>query len=488
MRMVFSESISKKFIAAGAIIFMAYSNSYSQRGDADFSDDNGFGGKKKSAHEIKFFVEYEGAISTNTEQDAKDIFKKNEMRANLNYKFGSETFFAQTDANLYLLPGLISEEASPEWRYADKFKARRDLALESRHAEINFRELFVNYEAGAWRFRAGNQVFAWGTADVFNPTSYFNPYDLREFLFKDEDSELKRGVPSASVLKTFGDDSLELVIVPIHSPSRMPLMNTFWGIEYKEGPFPVVFDEGRALDFGIDSAGAGIKYYKNIMGYDLHASLYRGPDREPAMRPARALIEPGKPVSILVVPEYEVLNMIGFAASKNFDKYVFQLEAVYSPDKTGIVEKDIASLGSSGIAGLLPYEKKKTHFVSYSAGLNYFVPVKEWYKSHEGECVLSAEWSQSHFFDDELMKPMLTDILVLQLRDKFFYGKLVPSVSGIFDTANNSYIFMLKVLYKFDSGVSAEISYVYISSEKGNYFSSYDDNDIFTWRVRYEFK
>ncbi|MEZ4565798.1 MAG: DUF1302 family protein [Desulfobacterales bacterium] len=62
-----------------------------------------------------------------------------------------------------------------------------------------FRELYYNWSREKFRVRMGNQVIAWGTADFLNSTSYFNPSDLRELLFKDED-QVALPVPAVSGL------------------------------------------------------------------------------------------------------------------------------------------------------------------------------------------------------------------------------------------------------------------------------------------------
>jgi hypothetical protein len=479
-----------KLQLVAAAFFLASALTPVSAQDTGFGDDgfgDGFGDEQKSGHTFKGFVELDNTISTFPDQDMKDIFKKDEIRVNLNYRYGKDTFYFQSEMNLYLSPNIIDDSLNPGFKYSEKFDVKRNLTVTSELAEVNFRELYVNYETGRWRFRAGNQVYAWGTADVFNPTSYFNPYDLREFLFKDDENELRMGIPSLSMLVTFGNDSIEVVTVPVHTPSMMPAHGTFWTPEYSEGPFPVVISDPAALPFNAANMGVGIKYYRNIEGIDLHASLYHGPDREPAMQPQRTIYETGGPVSILVIPEFAVHNAAGLALSKTQDKFIFQAEVVYSPDRTGVVEVDTADVTPDTVSDLLPFKTRKSHYISYSAGFNYMVPAKEWFKSHEGECVFTTEWYQSKYFDDELMKPQLTDIFTARLQDTFINGKLTASLTGIVETEGWGFIMMPKTSYKFDTGLSAEIYYAYISAGSGSTLSYYGDNDIFAWRVRYDF-
>ncbi|MDH7554399.1 MAG: hypothetical protein QHH74_12155 [Spirochaetota bacterium] len=436
---------------------------------------------------IKGFVEIDTTTSTYPHQETADIFKKDELKANTTIKYGKESFYVYTDINAYLLPNLINKNINPAYRYSEETDILRNGTITSSNTEINFRECYINYEIGSVRLRAGNQIFAWGTADAFNPTSYFNTYDLREFLFKDEDTELKMGVPAVSMLMTLGNDTLELVITPLHIPLRMPQAGSFWQLTVKEGPFPVTIAQPEVLPFEIANAGVGARYYHNIAGFDVHLSAYHGPDTIPYLLPVKTILQPNEPVSILVEPRYAIVNMAGTALSKAYKDFVFQVEAVYSPDKTGVVDVDLQNLNAAQLQTLLPYKTRKSHFVTYSAGFNYFIPIRDYFKEHEGQCVFTFEWSQSHFFDNKLMKPMLSDIVVLRLQDSFFNDKLDVKISSFVEKQTSSYMIMPRVSYRFDSGLTFDVTYVYLHMTADSYFAGYNNNDCVTGRVSYEF-
>ena len=434
---------------------------------------------------MKGFVEIDTTTSTYPHQETRDIFKKDELKINATIKYGKDTLYVYTDTNAYMLPNLINKNINPDYTYTSKSQILQNGTITSGNAEINFRECYVNWEIGSVRLRAGNQIIAWGTADAFNPTSYFNAYDLREFLFKDEDSELKMAVPALSMLLTLGNHTLELVVTPLHVPLRMPATGSFWQLNVKEGPFPVTIAQPQALPFDIGNAGVGARYYHNITGFDVHLSAYHGPDTQPYLLPVKTILEPNAPVSILVEPRYAIVDMAGTAISKAYKDFVFQLEAVYSPNKTGVV--NVKDFSAVPLQTLLPYSTRKSHFVTYSAGFNYFIPIREYFKEHEGQCVFTFEWSQSHFFDSELMKPMLSDIVVLRLQDSFFNDKLDVKVSSFIEKQTGSYMAMPSMSYRFDSGLRFEVTYIYLHMTRDSYFAGYNDNDCVTGRVSYEF-
>lgn len=456
----------------------SFNNNSSEESFDDFDDFGSFA-DEKAIFNIKFYTEYRGLISTYSKQDFSDIYKKHELKTNINFKYGLPHIYVQGDSNVFLLPGLISEKISKEYKYSNDSSVKRNGTVTSEYAEIDFRELYVNYDKGVWRFRAGNQVHHWGTADAIKPTSYFNPFDMRELLFKNEDTELTMGVPSISALAFIGSDSLEIVVVPVHTPSRVPVTGTYWELNHREGPFPIMIDEEKGINSWIEGAGVGIKYYRNIKNFDTHVSLFRGPDKEPVFCPVKTVSEPDEPVSILVKPQFNPVTMAGVAISNTYERFIFQLEGVYSPDKTGVVDMAIES---SEIDNMLPFKTEKSHYFAYSAGLNYFLPFSP---SKEG--MLTAEWSRSHMLNEKLMKPFLSDIITIRINEKFFQGKLETSLTGIINIAASLSVVSPVVKYRYNNSLSCEIRYAYITGTKENYYSGYKNNDFMEWRVRYEY-
>jgi len=430
-------------------------------------------------HEFKWFIELENIISTDYNQNFSEIFKKNELRGNINYKAGNDNCFLKLSANIYAIPYFVSKNINNHYLYSDNTRISRNFTISTSSFELMFNEFYFNAEFDFFNLRAGNQLINWGTADVFNPTSYFNPYDLREFLIRDED-EIRIPVPAFSSVITPGDDSIHIVIVPLHVSSLMAERDNFWAVKYMEGPFPVNLEEPASLDIQFKNFGFGIQYSSNFNGVDLNASYYHGPDREPAFVPVETLVFPNEPVSIIVTPQYNNINILGMSMSASVRKFIFQFEAAYSPDKAGVETQDYTQ------DLILPFSVKKTHFLSYSTGFNYIIPVGEWLSWHRGDLTFTTEWFQSLFFESGLMKPMLTDVLSSRLDDSFFDNRLKISFTAVVMFSVNGLILMPSAEYFFESGVSVFCSYANIKSDTGSYVGYYNRNDLLKLRVRYE--
>jgi hypothetical protein len=443
--------------------------------------------EEDTGYTISGLLEFENFMSTEREQELKDANKKNEIRSRLKLKFGTENLYLYTVNNVYINSSLADKDLGKDYYYSDETEISRNLRVSSESGEASFNELYLNFVTEMFRIRIGNQIYGWGTADAFNPTSYFNPYDARELLFKDDD-EIRRGVPSASFLLFLGDYTLELVYVPLHIPMILPSPQSFWFVNLGQIPFSVDIEQTDGLGIAPENFGYGARLAGTIRGMDLSLSGYHGPDREAVLVPSRTVLIPNKPIALLVEQQYYIINMIGFDFSVNLDKFVIQCEASYSPDKRGLIEQD----DLSGIT--LPFQVKKSHFIAYAAGFNYFIPLNRILEGHEGETVFTFEWTQSRYLDNEVASPLISDIVTGRIEDSYLNNRIQVSMTGIYGTRDKGYILWPKLGYDFQNGLLIEISYVSIQGNESDdsmfdysIFNSYSDNDIFMWRIRYEY-
>lgn len=420
---------------------------------------------------ITGFIEFENFTSTYADQEFKDSFKKNELRNNWKIKIGTERFYFNTHANIYVND------------YHRDTHVSRNLTITGDPYEISFNQLYLNYEFSIVRLRLGNQIHAWGTADVFNPTSYFNPMDMREALFKDQD-ELKQGIPSLSSLIFIGDSSLEIVYVPFHVPVMIPGTGTFWEIIYEERGYPVTITDPEAMGPRAQNMAIGIRYVTNIFSTDLTFSAYYGPDVEPVFTPVGTVAEePNEPPSALVVPRYHINPSFGFSFSRTISKFVFQGEIAYSPFKTGVIDQDLdESLPE------FPFSVRRYHALRTSLGFNYFIPVSRLFPRHQGDMVLTIEWSRPTAINaGDIMAPMIGDTLAVRLEDSFLDSRLKASLTSMTEPANGSTMLMPEVSYKFQNGISISGSYIWLHGGSSSLLGIYTDNDFIKVKVRYEY-
>jgi len=436
---------------------------------------------------VNGFVEFENVISTYPDQEFSDAYKKNELRSRVEARYGTEKLYLFTASDLYLNPNLLNHDNPNDYRYSSEAEVTKNLRITSSRYELSFNELYLNAGNENLRLRIGNQIYGWGTADVFNPTSYFNPLDLREFFFR-EDNEQKQGVPSLSAMMFPDEYTVELVVAFVHIPMTYAAQGNYWYPDMGTALYDLDLLESDGLDIELKNIGFGARVSTVFHGNDISMSGYHGPDKEPVLLPYSVRFPSNRPISIEIQPQYHVIHMMGVDFSKTVGDFVFQFEAAYSPDKMNFVEQDLSSLDQV----VLPFKSKKSHYISYAAGFNYFVPLHKLIENHEGETVFTFDWFQSKLFDSELFKPYLTDLLTFRLEDSFWEGRIPISITYMYEAGNRGSIFWPKIGYDFQNGFSTELAYAAIDGKPSGgqlepLFYYFRENDIVVFEMRYEY-
>ncbi len=431
----------------------------------------------------------ENYISTKRDQDFIDANKKNEVSLRLELQYGTsdEYIFSLSDA--YFFPTFLNEKIGDTYHYSLESKTDRNLRISSQDSELIFRELYVNILRGKYRIRLGNQIFAWGTADFMNSTSYINPVDLRELVFKDQE-ELRLGVPSCSGMIFFDNFTMELVFVPVHTASLYPLTGNFWAAKEVEDEYPLIFDDPQEMDSTSKNFGYATRIAGTYEGMDFSVSGYHGPDREQVLVPYGTVIQENQPISVIVQPQSFIVDFVGGDFSWTYEDFVVQIEAAYSPNKSGFIDQD-----SDYPQNLtFPYDTEKSDFCSYSVGFNYFIPMHKLIEDHGGESLFTVEWYQAKYFNDDIFQPFITDFVTSRFQDSYFDDRVKISLTNVLETRNSGIIWWPQVTYDFQNGFKTELAYISIDGngegdvDEDSIFYYYKENDFIMVNFRYEFQ
>ncbi|MFN7919966.1 MAG: hypothetical protein U0Q16_07710 [Bryobacteraceae bacterium] len=90
---------------------------------------------------------------------------------------------------------------------------------------FSLRRASVNWHRGPLTVEAGKQFIRWGKADILNPTDRFAP---RDYLSVTDNDFL--AVTAARLTIERGGDTVDIVTVPLFTPSRTPLLNQRWAV------------------------------------------------------------------------------------------------------------------------------------------------------------------------------------------------------------------------------------------------------------------
>ena len=409
------------------------------------------------------FVEFENITNIYSDEDSayedteyEDSFpaNKNELRTHLNSKYEKNRIHFHASQDLYLMTSLFENEVSSKYVYNDEFDVTRNLTLTSKNVELISNELYIGYSGDIFRVRLGNQVFHWGSANTYSPTSYFNPYDTREFLVRSED-EIFMGIPSLSILAANVDSAFEFVFAPIPVTSRNALNTSFWSVDIDNYLLPVVVKDAKEMAIEPENFGYGLRVSDHSGPLETALSFFHGPDNLQLYVPTQTEIvkdDLGNNETVVVLePQNFIVNTIGADFNLTFDDLSFQGELAYILNKSGVkIDEDITETE-------LPAPVEQSKFYATAIGFNYVLPF--YYKEHDHQFLLFSEYYNGQYEDKTLLSLPLSNILTSGLRLNLLDDRLKTDLAFINDFNSKGEMISLKLSYLFLNGLQIQMDY-----------------------------
>jgi hypothetical protein len=125
---------------------------------------------------------------------------------------------------------------------------------------------------GRWTAELGKQFIRWGKADILNPTDRFAP---RDFLTVVDNDFL--AVTGARLTYEAKSDTIDLVWVPLFTPSRTPLLDQRWVVL----PAGIAFGNGPSRYPG--GSQEGVRWNHLGRGYEASLSFFEGYNHLPLL-------------------------------------------------------------------------------------------------------------------------------------------------------------------------------------------------------------
>jgi len=172
---------------------------------------------------------------------------------------------------------------------------------EVRRPIFHFREAYVEWRPGRWDLRFGEQIFAWGTADGFNPTDNLNPRDYLDLV----DNEKIPVLALAATYHVSDVTSLQVVLLPLFVPSRFDGQDSRWSF-FPAAP-PLTFERDRPADSSAAMQFA-LRAKTSVGGWDLSLSYFDG--YNDIARPSLRLDGQGQPERVHF--DYDKVRVLGF--------------------------------------------------------------------------------------------------------------------------------------------------------------------------------
>jgi len=227
--------------------------------------------------------------------------------------------------------------------------------------DLDVREAYVDYTAGAFDFRLGRQIATWGVGDLVFINDIF-PKDWVSFFTGRPLEYLKIGVDGVRARFSSGALNLELVAIPFFTPDNIPTAGRF----YLSDPFAGVAvrnrqDPGRTYG----DTEAALRLYRRVGNFDVSAYVYRGFWRTPGFKPDPAMA----PERVTTL--FPSLSVYGASAQGGVLGGVLSLEYGYYDSRGD--SRDVIGIPSSQTRLLAGYQRELAP--DFNLGVQYYVEI-----------------------------------------------------------------------------------------------------------------
>lgn len=403
---------------------------------------------------------------------------------------------------------------------------------------VDFEEIYVDVNAGAFDFRIGKQRLAWGKLDRFQPTDVLGPFSYIDPFILDE-AERKIGVPALQgsyyLPETVGwleESRITAVWIPRYLPYRFPvagctirgavsncsLERWFPPAAVPTPPYFVIpagsfsppnprvqvplaygLQDDNLPAFTLGNSGIGLRYTARIATSDVAAYFYHGYDNSPAFlltADAAGSPDPTSPIGVAdlrglttLSPAFANINMGGFDVAYAYDRFAFRAETAFINGRN--FARDVNSLirGPTLPASFRQDLQRAIVLLAQGAGR---VPIAlppsavrrnavEWGAgadyTYEG-FVLLLQVNQTAVIDNDepLLIQNVDTRLLANLRKNFLSDTLQTQLLGLQGIESGYSMLRTRIRYKFTDHILAEAGYLFIAGRAQSVVGQYKRN------------
>jgi hypothetical protein len=264
--------------------------------------------------------------------------------------------------------GRLRLELAPrgEW-WALNVKTELIYDAVGREVDVDLREGYLGLRFPALDLQVGRQIITWGVGDLIFINDVF-PKDWVAFISGLPLEYLKKGSDAVSATAHWAGTSLQLVLTPHFVADTVP----------EAGGRLSFFDPAGAIESrttdtppaSIENMEAGLRAFRNVLGWDVSLYAYRGFFHSPAEE-----VEPGPQVRLFFPP----LNVYGASAQGSALGGVLSFEAGYYDSRSDRSGRDPA-VPNSSIQFLVGYQREVVPDLTVSG--QYYVQVRQDYGAY----------------------------------------------------------------------------------------------------------
>lgn len=332
--------------------------------------------------------------------------------------------------------------------------------------EIGLREAYLDIFFNRMDFRLGKQQIIWGKADGVFITDIISPKNLSEFLLPDFD-EIRMGVTALKADYYLGDNTFELVWIPIFTPTQMPEENSIW---FRMPTFPImpVFDYSQKdVTASLENSELFAKFsgMTSLIDFELMTGYIW--DDDPTMHVQKGIDTTTMQPSITVIPRYHRLGVGGGSFSTTVGAFVLRGEGAYYGGKY-FQTADVRATDSI----------TEKNYLHYLVGLDFNI----------GDTHISSQFIQQAIldYDDLIVNDEFENTATVLISRTFLRETLKMELFSYIGLTNEDALIRPKLTYDFTDGFQLLLGANIFTGTDGR-FGQYDDNDMIYFKVKYSF-
>lgn len=333
--------------------------------------------------------------------------------------------------------------------------------------ELGFRQAYLDLYFDSFDLRIGKQQIVWGKGDGVFITDIVSPKDMREFLLP-EFSEIRVGVTSLKFDYYLGNNTFELVWIPVFTPTQMPDQNSIWSLQPDYHlPYSVDYTNTEVRD-KLSNSEIFAKYSLLSSAIDFELMAAYSWDDDPTFHSQKIVNQStGVVDSIVLKPEHHRLATFGGSFSTTLGPIVLRGEGAYY---TGKYFQSMNPTLSEGVV-----EKDYLH---YLLGVDYTI----------GDLKLSSQFIQQAVmdYDDYLINDEFENTVTFLATMDFLRETLNLELFSYIGLNDGDALIRPKVTYDFVDGFQIMVGANLFVGDEGQ-FGEYDKNDMIYTKLKYSF-
>ena len=334
---------------------------------------------------------------------------------------------------------------------------------------FKLREAYLDLYFDDFDIRLGKQQIVWGKADGVFITDIVSPKDLYEFLLPEFD-EIRIGVVGAKLNYYIGGNTLELVWLPVFTPTNLPNDNSIWSPELNFMIPPTIDYSKEEVKSSLENSELFLKYSALTEAIDFELMAGYMWDDDPTM--FSTFIPSSSGGNLMITPEYKRISLAGGSFSTTLGPFVFRGEGAYYFGKYFNTNNLAVNNGT--------IEKDYIHYM-LGADFNLF------------DINFSAQFIQKAILDyEEIIQPntMFADQYNNMMTFLAQYSMLNETLEleffSYYDFEYNDALFRPRILYDYSDTINLQFGANIFTGSEGQ-FGQYRLNDMIYGKIKYSF-